>query len=428
METEIRSPQLKRVSWSVFIVSFIIYAVISMTKSAYSASMASIIGEGIFETSSAGIINTGFYIFYGGGQLLGVGIVDKVSPIKLIYMTLVGTLISIVGMAFAKTFTAMLVLWSFCGLMQFAVWPAILRIIAEYVLMEHRQKAMILISFAYCVGMLVNYLIASIVLGISNWRVLFIVSGIIIVACIISWFFITKRTKDTRALIFAENKMLNREANDKKDGNIDKNNISFLKVIMVSGVIFLLVPAVLRSAMDLGLKTWVPKMMIDIYGVSEGLASSFTTVLVAVNLAGVFIAGFITQRITKNTVLAFGICFLISLPFNILLLFTGKIHIVVVVLLLTVITTMMYAGHQFINVVIPSSFAKYNKTGSVAAMLNAIAAFGNAVTTYGFGYIASNFGWIKIMEMLVIFAVISIIFSLIAMPLWTKFSGSRVKL
>ena len=54
---------LRKTSWSIFIISFIIYAVISMTKSAYSASMASIIGEGIFETSSAGILNTGFYIF-----------------------------------------------------------------------------------------------------------------------------------------------------------------------------------------------------------------------------------------------------------------------------------------------------------------------------------------------------------------------------
>ena len=417
---------LRKTSWSIFIISFIIYAVISMTKSAYSASMASIIGEGIFETSSAGIINTGFYIFYGGGQLLGVGLVDKVSPIKLIYMTLVGTLISIVGMAFAKTFTAMLVLWSFCGLMQFAVWPAILRIIAEYVLMEHRQKAMILISFAYCVGMLVNYLIASIVLGISNWRVLFIVSGIIIVACIVLWFFITKRTKNARAVIFAENKMLNREDSDKKDGNLDKNNISFLNVIMVSGVIFLLVPAFFRSALDLGLKTWVPKMMIDIYGISDSLASSFTTILVAVNLTGVFIAGWIHQRISRNTAMAFGLCYLVSVPFTVMLLFIGKINVLIVVALLTVITTMMYAAHQLINVVIPSSFAKFNKTGSVAAMLNAIAAFGNAIASYGFGYVAENFGWISMIAMLVVFAGLSFVFSLIAVPLWAKFQRNRV--
>ena len=93
---------------------------------------------------------------------------------------------------------------------------------------------------------------------------LFIVSGIIIVACIVLWFFITKHTKNARAVILAENKMLNREVTDKNEGNLDKNNISFLKVVMISGVIFLRVPAFFRSALDLGLKTWVPKMMIDI--------------------------------------------------------------------------------------------------------------------------------------------------------------------
>lgn len=426
METDERL-SLKKASWSIFIVSFIIYVVISMTKSAYSASMASIIGEGIFTTSSAGIVNTGFYIFYGGGQLLGVGVVDKISPVKLIYMSLVGTFIAIIGMAISNSLVSMLIFWSFCGLAQFAIWPAILRVIAEYVLIEQRQKAMIMISFAYCVGMLLNYLMASVVLSISNWRMLFILSGAIVILSMIAWFLITRKNKEKVEDIRRENWVINQKYSLAKEKNATESQTGFLKIIAISGVIFLLVPAVLRSAMDLGLKTWVPKMMIDIYGVSEGLASSFTTVLVAVNLAGVFIAGFITQRITKNTVLAFGICFIVSLPFNILLLFTGKIHITIVVLLLTIITTMMYAGHQLINVVIPSSFAKYNKTGSVAAMLNAIAAFGNAATTYGFGYIAGNYGWSKIMEVLVVFAVVSVIFTLIAMPMWAKFSGSRMK-
>ena len=426
MDTEGKSAHLKKASWSMFLVGFIIYSVISMTKSAYSASMASIINEGILKTSSAGIINTWFYIFYGGGQLRGFVMVDMVSLVSVIYMTLIGTLIAIIGMAFAKTFTVMLILWSFCGLMQFAVWPAMLRIIAEYVLMEHRQRAMILISFAYCIGMLTNYFIASIVLGVSNWRMLFVVSGVIIVACIISWAWIIKKTKTQRQIICQENKKLNEADLKTKENDAESHSMSFIKLLMVSGVIFLLVPAVFRSAMDLGLKTWVPKMMIDIYGVSESLASTLTTILVAVNLAGVFVAGLIHQRISRNTVLAFGICFMISIPFNVVLLFSGKIHILVVVLMLTLITTMMYAGHQLINVVIPSSFSRYNKTGSVAAMLNAIAAFGNAATTYGFGYIAENFGWNMIMVLILGFAVVSALFSVIAAPLWAKFSRNRV--
>ncbi len=426
MEIEERSSELKNASWSMFIISFIIYAVISMTKSAYSASMASIISDGIFKTSSAGIINTGFYIFYGGAQLLGVGVVDKVSPIKLVYITLAGTLISIIGMSFAKTFTAMLILWSFCGLIQFAIWPAILRIIAEYVLVEHRQKAMILISFAYCVGMLTNYLIASIVLGVSNWRVLFIVSGGFVTLCMILWFWITKKTKKMRGVIMEENHRFNAEAVRKKESGTVGDNMGFLKVIAVSGVIFLLLPSLFRSAMDAGLKSWVPKMMIDVYGISDSLASSFTTILVAVNLTGVFIAGWIHQRIAKNTAFAFGLCFLISVPFNIILLFTGKIHVIIVVALLTVVTTMMYAAHQLINVVIPSSFARFNKTGSVAAMLNAIASFGNAAAAYGFGYVAENFGWISMLVMLLVFAVIAFVFSVIAVPLWAKFQRNRV--
>ena len=55
-----------------FLICFVIYAIVSMTKSAYAAAIASIIGEGLFTKSSAGIINAGFYLFYATGQLVGV--------------------------------------------------------------------------------------------------------------------------------------------------------------------------------------------------------------------------------------------------------------------------------------------------------------------------------------------------------------------
>ena len=163
----------QKMSRALFFVCWIVYAVICMTKNAFGASMVSIIGEGFLTKSLAGTINASYYVFYGGAQLIFVKLVDRVSPVKLINVSLLGALISMVGFAVADNFYVMLVLWSLTGLLQFAVWPAVIRIMSEYLVPEHRGKAMIYIAFAYCTGMLANYGAASVILKFSGWRMIF---------------------------------------------------------------------------------------------------------------------------------------------------------------------------------------------------------------------------------------------------------------
>lgn len=413
----------EKTSWILFITAWVIYAVVSMTKSAYAATMASIIGEGLFDKTAAGTVNASFYLFYGSAQLLGVKVVDKVSPVKLVSMTLIGTLVSIVGMAVSKSFLMMLIFWSFCGLVQFAIWPAILRIIAEYLDPSQKSKAMVYIAFSYCTGMLANYLIASVVLGIAEWRMLFWVFAIILALSIALWLSVTTRTKSTYTELLKLNKLAREKGNDLKQNEKAQGSIGFFRLAAISGILILLVPSLIRTAMDAGLKSWVPTMITENYDVSASFASMLTSILVFVNLGGVYIANWIYPKRTKNAVWAFGMCFLISMPFTIMLLMTGKIPVGLVVFLLTAITTMMYAGHQLINVIIPTYFTRYNRTGSIAALLNALASFGAVAANIGFGYLAENFGWIATITAWIILAAVSFATCAIASPVWKKFTN-----
>lgn len=406
----------ERASRNLFVASFVIYTIISMTKGAYAASIASIIGEGIFNKSYAGMINAGFYLFYGAGQLFGVSIVDKASPIKLVYISLLGTFIALVGMSLSHSFISMLVLWSFCGLIQFAIWPAILRIISEYLLPKHKKDAMTVISFSYCAGTLSNYLIAAVVLKVADWEMLFAVSALVIMLCTVLWAYVIKRTKP-----FLES---NINIIDAPDITTDKGYVvGFTKVLFASGIVLLLIPAVIRTMLDAGLKSWVPTMIVENYDISVSFASMLTTILVLINLGGIFIANYIYPKRIKNASLAFGLCFAVSLPFTFMLLQIGKINVVLILIMLTILTTMMYAGHQFINVIIPASFAKYNKAGSVASILNAVASFGAMAANIGFGFLAENYGWNITIWSWVSLTFLAMVLSLIASPLWSKFNN-----
>lgn len=406
----------EKASLLLFAACWFMYAIVSMTKNAFGASMASIVGEGLFSKSLAGTINAGYYIFYGGAQLLLVKMVDKVSPVKLINMSLIGALISMAGFAVAKDFWTMLVLWSITGLLQFAIWPGVIRIIAQYLLPSHRGKAMVYIAFAYCSGMLLNYAAASIVLSVANWRMLFWIFLGVIIVTMAMWIIMTKKTIPVLEKIeHKEEVPVRKQETKEKQG-------STLKIFWASGIIFMLVPSFTRTMLDMGLKSWVPTMITESYkGISPGFASLMTTILLIVNLGGIYIVKAVYPKKIKSEALYFALCFAVSLPFTLLLLLTGKVPVSVVVFLLTILTTVMYSGHQMINVIIPSKFASMNMSGGVASVLNAIASFGAVAANFGFGFLADNYGWTATIMSWNIMAILATVFGLLSVKKWNRF-------
>ncbi len=413
---KIKMRKEEKASLLLFVACWLMYAIVSMTKNAFGASIASIVGEGLFSKSLAGTINAGYYIFYGGAQLLLVKLVDKVSPVKLINMSLIGALISMLGFALAKDFWTMLVLWSVTGLLQFAIWPGVIRIIAQYLLPSHRGMAMVYIAFAYCSGMLLSYAIASVVLSVASWRMLFWIFLGVIIVTMVMWLVMTKKT------IPVLEKIEHKEEVPVKKRETGQKSGSTWKIFWESGIIFMLVPSFTRTMLDMGLKSWVPTMITESYqGISPGFASLMTTILLLVNLSGIYIVKVIYPKRIKSEALCFALCFVVSLPFTLLLLLTGKVPVGIVVVLLTLLTTFMYSGHQMINVIIPSKFAAMNMSGGVASVLNAIASFGAVAASFGFGYLADNFGWTVTIMSWNIMAVLAALFGLLSVKKWNRF-------
>ncbi len=397
---------------------FLVYSILSMSKTAFSSSMAAIIHDGIFTNSQAGIINASFYFLYGVAQLFGAKLIDKTSPITLLTIGLLGAVLSTLGMAFANTFISILIIWSACGLLQFAAWPCVIKIIAEYVLDDHRGKAMTIISFSYCFGNLMNYFTASIILSCTSWRVIFIMNSIVL--AITLYFWITSGAKASK--ILSHESTINTKYDSKMHQTSDAIEIPYTRLLAISGIMLLLVPGFIRTALDLGIKSWAPTLMVQSYGISPSFATALTTILMIINLSGVFLANYIYPKYFKNPISALNACFIICLPATLLMLLIGKISLLAIVLLLIFSTTIMYCGNQLINVVVPSFFNKYNRSGSVAGILNAAGSFGAVASNFGYGYLADKFGWSGTILSWSIMGIISIIFCVLTIPVWKKFN------
>jgi len=399
-----------------FVACWAAYAVICLSKNAYSASIASIVQEGIFSKSKAGLINSAYWAVYGLAQLLGVKIIDRISPVHFITLALCGSALANIGMAMSDSFGSMLFFWSLCGILQFATWPATVRILTEFLIDEHKSRAMILIAFAQCVGILINYFSAAVVLKLAGWKMIFIVSSAMVLLVMLFWLFSVKKSIK---LLTAERKIKRidtvAEMANKYDG------IDMGKLIITSGLLFLIVPSFIRSALDNGITSWVPTMISESYAVSTSFSNVLTMVLVFINLSGVFICALLYPKRIKNVVLAFGMCFAAVIPMTIVLLLIGKIPLGVVVALLTGITTMMYAGYQMNYVIIPAEFSCCGKSGSVASVLNAFASFGIVAASFGFGFLAEHTGWSGTIIAWIVMAVAAVVSCLIAVPIWERF-------
>ncbi len=418
-----------KASWGLFWFCFIIYAIVSMSKSVFSASIASIISEGYFEKSQAGIINSGFYLLYGGAQLLGGRFLDKASPMKLLTISILGPMLSVILMGLSDNFYIMMITWMLNGLIQFALWPAILRILTEYLLPMHRQKAMTYISFAYCVGMLFNYFLAAVVLEFSSWRTLFFVEAAMLFLVLLMWILVAGKMIDTlkeARKTYKPLKSLGDDKAEKKEKEPEKESTGIFKLLVKSGAIILLIPAFIKCCLDLGVKTWVPTMIMESYsGVSASLATMLTAVLVVVNLLGVYVVDWIYPKYIKNAVSTFAVCFVISLPFAALMLLIGKISVWLIIVMLMVITTMMYAVNRLLTITIPSFFTEYGRAGSISAILNAAASFGAVISNYGYGLLAEKFGWNGTIISWVTMAVVAVVLTYTTVPMWKKFTNEK---
>jgi len=406
-----------------FIGLWIAYAVTCLTRNTYSAAISAIVNEGLFTKSATGTISAAFYLVYGAAQFAGGYLSDRISPAAIIMSGLAGSLVSNAVMASTENFTVMLIAWSFNGLCQFGVWPATLKIVTGVLMPEHRRKASMYISMCMCAGTVFSYFAAMILLKYFRWPSLFWLSDIIIVIVIVMWAVISSKAKPHLVTdLPAEEEVLVQKSSDASDSN---KTVPLTKLLALSGFFILIIPMTFRCMLDNGIKSWVPTMMMESYGITPDISSMIATIVVLINISGIYIARWFYPRYCKNVTVAVSLMFAVSLPIFFFLLYIGKIPIIISILLLVVSTTTMYSINQLMGIDIPAAFGKYNRTGTIAGIANAFGSFGITLSNFAYGFIAEHWGWTAVIVTWIVLAASSMICCLIAAPFWKRFTSGK---
>ncbi len=386
------------------------YAVVYMTKNCYSAAMASIVDEGVLTLSQTGFMTTAFYFVYAPLQVLGGIFADKYNPEKMIKIGLIGSGIANLIIFLNQEYYVMLAAWIFNAIVQFALWPAIFKIISSQLETEYRIKGVYFITFSSIVGLLLAYVVAAVV---STWQHNFIISavGLFLFAII---FHIACRKVEKHMVPDVVEK-------EKYKTTVDSKESAF-KLFWKSGFLLLVVVTTARFIVDNGVKTISATMLMESYEhISPSIGNILNTLVIISGVIGVAVVNqLVYPRLIRNEVVA--TCVLVGvtlIPFVVLILL-GKVPVFLVVVSLCLIAAVL-SGVGLIMSHCSARFAKYGKSGVASGVSNAAASLAITVQSYGTAYVAENSGWNVVIWIFIGLLGVGVLCSIIAVPMWKRF-------
>ncbi|MBE7049228.1 MAG: MFS transporter [Ruminococcaceae bacterium] len=411
----------KKASHILIIVCFLTYTIIALTRNAYAAAIASIVAEGYFTKSDAGIVATSFSITYCVSQIIGSYYVDRFSPFKVIFMGALVTIFANIAMSLTPTYWVIFISRGLCGVAQFGIWPALLRILSEYVNKEHRRVWRYILPLGVTLGYVISYLAIA---AIPEWRGIFTLSYIsLAVATVI--FVIT--------VIYAQKKAVTLESKSEISANEDNmtkkentQNISVFRLLTSSGALILMIPIFAQALIGNGIGSWMPTMIMESYNVSPAISSIMTTISTAAKFVAVVWVMIFYPRVFKQQTTMMGMLLLFAVPFLASSIFIGKLPMISVVVFITIIQTFKGSIHQLNTVEIPKVYTKYNRSGMVAGLINAVATFAGVISSWLWGWMAESYSWDVIITVWTVMALVSSLICFAVTPLWKKFSDSKI--
>ena len=409
----------KKVSFVYFWIIWLMYALVSMTKNCYSAAMASIVSEGILTKSQTGLITALFYGVYGPLQILGGIYADKYNPGKLIKIGLIGAGIANAIIFFNQNYYVMLIVWTFNAIIQFALYPAVFKIVSSHLESEYRVKGVFYITLSNTMGMVLAYLMAAIV---SKWVYNFAVSAGVLFMLTIVFHFACK---------WAEKYMVpDNQIQEDKRAKMPRqpvSEISTWSLFLKSGFFFLIAVTALRMIVSNCAQTLSATMLMESY---EKITSSVGNVLnIFIVVSGVLgttlVNRYVYPRMFRNEVVATLYLLATAIPPVIIVSFVGKVPVFVAVFCLCLISAIL-SGAGLVMSHCCAAYAKYGKNGLASGVNNALASIAITIQSYGLVTVVDYAGWKIAYILLVILLLIAELCLVFSLPMWSKFKNNKL--
>ncbi|MEE1023717.1 MAG: MFS transporter [Acutalibacteraceae bacterium] len=398
---------VKKLSYkSIVSLGFLVYFFSYAMRLNYSASLVAIVSDLKISNTMASAAVTGSFITYGIGQVICGFIGDKNSPVKMISVAMLGTILVNISVSFSSDIAVITVLWCINGVCQAMLWPPLTRFVSEQVGVDKYSDAITCVGLSASTGTIFVYLFVPIILEIANWRNVFRCMAIFGVIMMIVWGYATRNIPTRKA-----------EARAKAQ---NEKTISVWGIISLAGLIPIFITISLHGILRDGIQTWLPSLMNEQLGLSESSSVLSAALLPVLSMASVLISNVIyhkTKSEIKTSAIMFGLAFAATVPLAIGL----KIPALMTIVFSAMISGCMHGVNHMLISLIPKNFAKFGMVSTFSGILNAFTYIGASISSYGFAAIADFSGWNTVLISWCIIAFIGTTLCLFKLKSWTKF-------
>lgn len=400
----------KKLSYrSVVLLCFLVYFFSYTMRLDYSATLVSIVSDlGISNTVASAAV-TGSLITYGIGQVICGFIGDKISPIKMITVAMLGTVTVNMLVSFCTSITLITVLWCINGVCQAMLWPPLIRFTSEQVVPEKYADAVTIVGISASVGTIFVYLFVPVVLQFTVWRNVFRFMAAFGIVIMFIWYYATRNIHMGKAETTAKTK--------------DEKTISVWGLIALVGLVPIFLAIILQGILRDGIQTWLPSLVNEQFHLSESSSILSTSILPVLSIVSVTTANFIYHKIRnelKTAFVMFGIACIATIP----LCIGMPVPALLTVFLAALISGCMHGVNHMLIGLIPKRFSKYGMVSTFSGILNAFTYIGASLSTYGFAAISDNIGWNAVRISWCFVAVIGTAICFFKIKSWSEFIKS----
>lgn len=137
-----------------FWICWLVYFASYIGRLNYSSAMPAMIGDSVLTASQAGFISMAYFFAYGAGQFLNGMLADRLCPGRMIFTGLFAAGLLNLIMGFLSDFGLMAFFWCINGYAQAMIWPPIMRIFAQVMTKEKRERYCVHITSTMAVNTL----------------------------------------------------------------------------------------------------------------------------------------------------------------------------------------------------------------------------------------------------------------------------------
>ncbi len=411
-----------------FLYCFLAYTCSYIGRKNFSACIPAMIDEGFMALSFGGTVNSAYMLVYGAGQMLNGVIGSKIKPRYMIGMGLCGAGLCNLAMGLTPLAAWMPLIWACNGLFHSMLWAPIIRTFTDLLPGGHREKAGTNIAASCSIGAVLAFLIPGFILKYANWRVVFFVSGGLLLMAFLVWVIgnraLSAYIKMMEEACVAERKALRELADAKKSAKTSipkKDGIRALPGVMIaSGLWVVLFGLVCNGALRDAVESWAPSFLADQFQLDSSLAAIIAVIIPIVSITGTYFANWLFEKKTKNELTTSFVMFAIATVCLGGLMLCRPLGAVPCAFLMAVSVSAMWGANHMFLTVIPYRFAPLGLSSAITGILNSIIYFGTALCSALYGILAEKVGWSVLLIIWLCVGCLGVIFCLLGARFWGR--------